>query len=136
MCIRDRGNTALWPDVPEINRYIARSQNLLRQGKPAIDVLIYYPFLGFHGANPEGGATEPLLNGSLPDADPPGAAIESPLLTSGKKLLDAIFTVPAEHQDARDAWVRQLQPIVRELDARGISWGLSLIHISEPTRPY
>ena len=117
------GNTALWPDVPEINRYIARSQNLLRQGKPAIDVLIYYPFLGFHGANPEGGATEPLLNGSLPDADPPGAAIESPLLTSGKKLLDAIFTVPAEHQDARDAWVRQLQPIVRELDARGISWG-------------
>ena len=29
------GNTALWPDVPEVNRYIARSQNLLRQGRPA-----------------------------------------------------------------------------------------------------
>ena len=117
------GNTALWPDIPDVNRYIARSQNLLRQGKPAIDVLIYYPFLGFHGSNPESGEAEALLNGSIPDANPSVEVNENPLLSSGKKLLDAVFTVPAGQQDERDVWVRKLQPILRELDRRGISWG-------------
>ena len=116
-------NPALWPDVPQINRYIARSQNLLRQGHPAIDVLIYYPFLGFHGANPESGAAEPLLNGSLPDADPPADVREDPLLTQGKKLLDKTFTLPPTPPDEREEWVKKLLPLVRELDRRGISWG-------------
>ncbi len=116
-------NPALWPDVPQINRYIARSQHLLRQGHPAIDVLIYYPFLGFHGANPESGAAEPLLNGSLPDADPPADVREDPLLTQGKKLLDTTFTLPPTPPDEREEWVEKLLPLVRELDRRGISWG-------------
>lgn len=116
-------NPVLWADVPAINRYIARSQNLLRQGRPAIDVLIYYPFLGFHGANPEAGEPEPLLNGSIPDADPPVDVREDPVLTSGKKTIDAVFTLPPEQEDERDAWVRTLLPLVRELDRRGISWG-------------
>ncbi len=116
-------NPALWPDVPQINRYIARSQNLLRQGHPAIDVLIYYPFLGFHGANPEAGDAEPLLNGSLPDADPPAEVREDPLLTRGRQLVDAVFTVPPAKRDLRDEWIERLLPLVRELDRRGISWG-------------
>jgi hypothetical protein len=116
-------NPALWPDVPEVNRYIARSQNLLRQGGPAIDVLIYYPFLGFHGSNPEAAVREPLLNGSIPDADPPAEVREDPLLTSGRKLVDTVFTLPPEKEDEREVWVAKLLPIVRELDRRGISWG-------------
>jgi len=116
-------NPTLWQDVPEVNRYIARSQNLLRQGSPAIDVLIYYPFLGFHGANPESGAAEPLLNGSLPDADPPADVREDPVLTAGKKMIDRVFTLPPRQEDEREAWVRKLLPVVRELDRRGISWG-------------
>ncbi len=115
-------NPALWPDVPQINRYIARSQNLLRQGRPAIDVLIHYPFLGFHGANPEGSSDEILLNGSLPDADPPAEVREDPVLTRGKQLVDAMFTVPPAKRDVRDEWVERLLPLVRELDRRGISW--------------
>lgn len=116
-------NPALWPDVPQINRYIARSQNLLRQGRPAIDVLIHYPFLGFHGANPEGSSDEILLNGSLPDADPPAEVREDPVLTRGKQLVDAVFTVPPAKRDVRDEWVERLLPLLRELDRRGISWG-------------
>jgi len=116
-------NTALWPDVPELNRYIARAQNLLRQGHPAIDVLVYYPFLGFHGANPASGEAEPLRNGSLPDADPPVEVREDPVLTAGKKSIEAVYTLPRAQQDPRDAWVEALLPVLRELDRRGISWG-------------
>lgn len=74
------GNSALWPDVPTLNTYIARSQNLLRQGSPAVDVLIYYPFLGFHGFSGEASSAETLLSGSLPDADPTSVESENVLL--------------------------------------------------------
>jgi hypothetical protein len=116
------GNTALWPDVPQLNAYIARSQNLLRQGSPAIDVLIYYPFLGFHGFNPGEASPEALLGGALPDADPGTVAFESPALSEARKQLDNLFTKP-QHADKRVAWVEQLQPLLRELDRHGMSWG-------------
>ncbi|MBK6510732.1 MAG: hypothetical protein IPG06_15600 [Haliea sp.] len=116
------GNTALWPDVPQLNAYIARSQNLLRQGSPVIDVLIYYPFLGFHGPNPGEATPEALVGGALPDADPAVVASENPTLSAARKQLDDLFTVPP-HTDARVAWVEQLQPLLRELDRHGISWG-------------
>jgi len=117
------GNPALWADMPDLNRYIARAQNLLRQGSPAIDVLIYYPFLGFHGANPEDASGEMLLNGSLQDADPAAEAREDPLLTKGKKALERVFVLPETKSDERVGWVKNLLPILRELDRRGISWG-------------
>jgi hypothetical protein len=116
-------NTQLWPDVPALNAYIARSQNLLRQGRPAIDVLIYYPFLGFHGSNPKSASSEVLLNGSLPDTDPVRVASEDPALTAGKQQLDRVLQVPPAREDERVAWVEQLQPLLQELDSRGISWG-------------
>lgn len=116
------GNTALWPDVPQLNAYIARSQNLLRQGSPVIDVLIYYPFLGFHGPNPGEASPEALVGGALPDADPDSVASENPTLSAARKQLDQLFTVPP-HADERVAWVEQLQPLLRELDRHGISWG-------------
>jgi hypothetical protein len=116
------GDTALWPDVPGLNAYIARSQNLLRQGSPAIDVLIYYPFLGFHGPNPSEASPEALVGGALPDADPANVASENPTLGAARKQLDNLFTV-GQHTDERVAWVEQLQPLLRELDRHGISWG-------------
>jgi hypothetical protein len=116
------GDTALWPDVPQLNAYIARSQNLLRQGRPAFDVLIYYPFLGFHGPNPDAPGPEALVGGAMPDADPASVASENPTLSAARKQLDALFTVP-QHTDERIAWVEQLQPLLRELDRHGISWG-------------
>lgn len=117
------GNTALWPDVPALNAYIARSQNLLRQGRPAIDVLIYYPFLGFHGPNPDDSSAEALVTGSLPDADPEHVAQEDATLSAAKRQLDRLLTVPPNQSDERTEWVESLQPLLRELDRRGISWG-------------
>ncbi|MCB1688844.1 MAG: hypothetical protein KDI33_10175 [Halioglobus sp.] len=117
------GNSALWPDVPDLNSYIARSQNLLRQGSPAVDVLIYYPFLGFHGFSGGEGSIETLLEGGLPDADPPGVASENALLQSGREMLGKLVSMPPHEQDARVAWVNAVQPLLQELDRNGISWG-------------
>src|SRR5690606_8418185 len=116
------GNTALWPDVPALNAYIGRSQNLLRQGRPAIDVLIYYPFLGFHGTNPEGSG-EALVNGSLPDAAPQRGSHEDPTRSAGRRQLDRVLTVPPAAADERVAWMEELRPLLQALDQRGISWG-------------
>jgi len=116
------GNTSLWPDIAALNTYIARGQNLLRQGAPDIDVLIYYPFLGFHGANPSNDAAEALLNGSLPDADPTSTPREDPILTQGRRQLDRVLRVPVEQADPRQRWVQRLLPLLRELDRRGITW--------------
>ena len=117
------GNTSLWPDVPQLNAYFARSQNLLRQGTPEIDVLIYYPFLGFHGPNPSEPGSEALVAGALPDADPDYVAFENATLTAAREqFVDRLVTVPP-HTDERIAWVEQLQPLLRELDRHGISWG-------------
>uniref|UniRef100_UPI0035672303 glycosyl hydrolase n=1 Tax=Litorivivens sp. TaxID=2020868 RepID=UPI0035672303 len=118
----NENNTALWPDMPDLNRYITRSQYLLRQGAPEIDVLIYYPFLGFHGPNPAK-STEALVGGALPDADPASVAVEDPMLTSGKQQLDRVMTVPRYKKDERVAWVESIQPLLRDLEQRGLSWG-------------
>lgn len=117
------GDSALWPDIAALNTYIARSQNLLRQGQPSVDVLIYYPFFGFNGANPTGAATETLLNGSLPDADSKNTPHVDPLLTKGKQQLDNLLHVPASTNDPREEWVSNMLPFVQELDRRGITWG-------------
>jgi len=117
------GNTSLWPYIAALNTYIARGQNLLRQGAPDIDVLIYYPFLGFHGANPDNDSVEVLLNGALPDADPKDTAREDPMLTWGRRQLDRVLSVPPGQPDRRDLWVRQMLPLLRELDRHGITWG-------------
>lgn len=119
----NQGNTSLWPDIPALNDYIARSQNLLRQGAPEIDVLVYYPYLGFHGTNPSSEREEALVAGQLPDADPQNVAIEDPMLTSGKAQLDRVMTVPQNQTDERVAWVEKIQPLLRALDRQGISWG-------------
>ena len=116
------GNTSLWPDIPVVNTYIARSQNLLRQGTPSIDVLIYYPYLGFNGTNPEGEHREALLKGEIPDADPRKTAGEAPELTAGKKQLEQLMHLPHVKGDGRAEWVKQLLPLMQELDRRGISW--------------
>lgn len=116
------GDSSLWPDIPALNTYIGRSQNLLRQGKPSIDVLIYYPFLGFHGANPDGASSEALLSGALPDADPRQTPREDPTLAGARRQLDRLMSVPPPHESEREAWVKKMLPLIAELDKRGISW--------------
>lgn len=116
------GNASLWPDIKDLNTYIARSQNLLRQGRPMVDVLVYYPFLGFRGSNPENASPEALLNGGLPDADPATTLVVAPALLAGKKSLERIMTVPPAKVEEREAWLDRIRPMLLELDRHGISW--------------
>jgi hypothetical protein len=122
------GDSSLWPDIPTLNTYIGRSQNLLRQGKPSVDVLIYYPFLGFHGANPDGASTEALLAGALPDADPKQTPREDPALAGARRQLDRVMSVPPAHESEREVWVKKMLPLIAELDKRGITWAWANDH--------
>ena len=122
------GDTSLWPDIPALNTYIGRSQNLLRQGRPFVDVLIYYPFLGFHGANPDGVSAEALLSGALPDADPKQTPREDPALAGARRQLDRVMSVPPAHEGEREAWVKKMLPLIAELDKRGITWAWANDH--------
>ncbi|MAT95266.1 MAG: hypothetical protein CME59_22065 [Halioglobus sp.] len=115
-------NPAIWPDMPDLNTYMARSQHLLRQGRPDVDVLVYYPFLGFHGPNSDREGKEVLVSGSLPDADPASVLLEAPELRTGKEQLHKLMTVPPKQIDPRVTWMEALQPTLDELERRGVSW--------------
>ncbi len=114
-------NTAVWPDLPQLNAYIARSQALLRRGAPDVDVLVYYPFLGFHGFSGADAGGEALVNGSLPDADPPRVLAESGALAAGKRQMEKMLAT-SEHVDPRVDWINAIQPLLHELDRRGVTW--------------
>lgn len=98
----------IWSDIPALNSYIGRSQNLLRQGKQSSDVLIYYPYMGFRTAGYGSiEAAEPLFYGTFP-------------LTEGTK--DS-FKLKDKTDDERILWLRKIKPVLDELNRRGITWG-------------
>lgn len=103
-----------WQDIIQINRYVARCQQILRAGRPEADVLIYYPFLGFPAALmrvKDWG--EPLFLGK-PEAG--GEAI----LPAEMEILDTFFGPPDE--DGPVGWLRRLKAKVEALEAEGWAW--------------
>jgi hypothetical protein len=108
--------SALSPALPEINRYLTRSQNLLRAGRAELDVLVYYPFLGFpldleRSAQAK---SEFLFAGSLPDETPVPQDPE----------LDLPFSrFPDDDGDPRRLWLETIMPVVDALNRQGITWG-------------
>lgn len=105
----------VWDALPQLNDYIARSQHILQSGQPDVDVLVYYPFLGFPKTIEDSpvAAESFLFKGLLP-GDP------QPESEGGDSLPFATF-LPGEHGPRR-AWLEQLIPTLRALDARGITW--------------
>ena len=102
--------TPLWKDIVGLNSYIARAQNILRQGKQHADVLIYYPYLGFKNSGyGQQDTHEPLMFGEFPLTDPTGNVTNRK--PDGKASNDQMV-----------AWLRKVQPMLDELDARGITW--------------
>lgn len=95
---------SFWKYIGDINRYAQRAQYALRSGKPKSDVLIYYPFLKYSeaGHNPK----ELLLNGYLPGVEPA-------LLAKDEQPFDS---------ERETAWINCIQPLIDELNARGITW--------------
>lgn len=51
-------NNTFWDDFGTLNRYVARCQSFLQQGKPANDVLVYLPIYDAYA--------QPIKKGSLP----------------------------------------------------------------------
>lgn len=107
----------IWSDLPTLNSYMARVQNLMRQGQPKLDVLIYYPYLGFPNSfgDKPGDSDEALLKGALPISDPAPKTPAAPS-TIGKLM-------PQSSEDRRMAWLRKIAPVIADLDRRGIGWG-------------
>ncbi len=111
--------TPIWADVPTLNSYIGRVQNLVRQGQPDVDVLIYYPFLGFPSGGHRGHQANELLTlGKFPYATPlPAApAKRNPIATFLFKGL------PRNAPDPRLEWLEKLQPVIDAMNRRGITW--------------
>ncbi|NGY05585.1 glycosyl hydrolase [Solimonas terrae] len=98
----------LWADMKGINLYVARAQNLLRQGKLQADVLIYYPAFGVTTPVFSEVPSEPLQEGHFPLTDP----------SAGFRSLIHV----APDSDPLKQWLGKLKPIIAELDRRGVTW--------------
>ncbi len=104
----------LWPGFSQLNQYIGRSQYLLRAGNPDVDVLIYYPFVGFPSSYGESDtiANEPLAQGRFPIAEPSSPDIHG--------LLSGLF--PDDGPDKRVAWLEALSPLIHAINRQGLTW--------------
>jgi hypothetical protein len=106
-----------WPDVPALNAYAARCQYALSAGRPAVDLLVYYPWYGFPASffRQQGeGWWEPLFNGRL-EEDDGFAGTEAQF-----ELMDKVFGEPQPGE--REAWLLRMGPVLAELHARGWTW--------------
>jgi hypothetical protein len=105
-----------WRDAVELNRYLARSQALLRQGRPEADVLVYYPFLRFpssFGGDQAAAEREDLFNGWLREAEP--------MVTSSS--MSALLGGLAEsREDPLVPWLRQQHELLLTLEEAGLTW--------------
>lgn len=105
-------DNAFWPDLKPLNQYIARSHYLLRQGKPEFDLLVYYPFLGFHSVlEGEGFEKEHLFDAYLPDSDP---ASMHPFHENAR--------TGGASKDDEVAWLNRVRQLTHKIDARGVTW--------------
>jgi len=112
----DYGPTStLWPALPELNAYLARTQSLLQTGRPDVDVWIYYPFLGFPTALEDSPAARDgfLFMGAMP-----GESLPDP---AGRYDIPFV-TLPEDQDDPRVAWLEALMPVAEALDEAGVTW--------------
>lgn len=106
-------SSPFWKHQQEMNAYLSRCQYLMRQGKPVIDVLIYYPFLGFpRSFENQMDHEETYFNGVISDYSKVSRDSDIPLPISA---LD-------RQEDPRNLWLKQVWPLIRVLDEAGVNW--------------
>lgn len=94
-----------WKFMKDMTRYQARCQYLLRQGEPAYDLLVYYPWLGFPAVfGYEEGHEELLFSGKM-DVPWPYSEAEG-----------------GQEDDERIAWLKGVWPLLQRLEDNGYSW--------------
>ncbi|MEI6588782.1 MAG: glycosyl hydrolase [Verrucomicrobiota bacterium] len=77
----------LWNNLPAFNAYATRCQSILQAGKPANDILLYFPIADFWQ---QGGKTEGLTHSGAPSEENQGNLIRQ-FGTPGKWMLNTPF---------------------------------------------
>ena len=101
-----------WAFTKQFNQYVSRVQYLLRQGRPEVDLLVYYPFLKVPASLGRMKQHDELLfNGRFGQMEPGGG-------TGGLfALLESVFGQPDLGPEG--LWLEGVWPLVRKLAARG-----------------
>lgn len=104
-----------WEDLDDVNRYAARGQWVLREGRPEADLLVLYPWLGFPAAFIRlADHEEPLFLGRMDgDDDTAGSS-------AWMELVAGLFgEADLGHQGE---WLQSWWDAARDLHAAGWSW--------------
>jgi hypothetical protein len=109
-------SSPFWEDIKYVNQYIARSQYILQSGKPASEVLIYFPFIDFMPEQVAPNPKEILVQGRWASVEP-----NIPL---------GIPKIP-EHKDIIREWFTQIWPLINQLEKEGITWEFTNSHSLE-----
>lgn len=88
-----------WKFMKEINTFIARSQYVMRLGKPKADVLIYYPFIDTEPSQMYRNPDETVISGNYRHHQP-----------------------DVEHPTFIQKWFIDVWPLVNKLESMGITW--------------
>ncbi len=107
-----RESNPFWKFVPQLNRYIARSQYALRSGRPSVDVLLYYPFLGFLINEEELNPEELLPRGEFVGVEPPLQPQSMPWMP---KLNE-------KGKSPTQQWLAQVWETINKLEELGVAW--------------
>ena len=108
-----RESNPFWKFVPQLNEYIARAQYALRSGRPSVDVLLYYPFLGFLMNEEELNPEELLPRGEFVGVESSPAPMRLPFAASRAE----------REKSPTQAWLAQVWEITNTLEELGITWG-------------
>lgn len=105
---------SFWKYMAALNRYLTRCQYALRQGRSEVDVLVYYPFLGFPSSlSSAAGHNELLFNGWFQGQEPPAGGLD---------LLKVLTPWVKTETDPRVEWLTALWPLLQDLENSGYTW--------------
>ncbi len=107
-------SSPFWRFMPKVNRYIARCQYMLRQGRPEADVLVYYPWLGLPTTLAADSDHEEFLFNGRMGALEPHVPLDS--------LLEIGLAIGLSEKDPRARWLVERWPFLRELERNGYTW--------------
>ncbi len=101
-----------WKDMKFVNKYVSRVQYALQSGRPKVDVLVYFPFLGFGHGGDFSFLQEPLLNGYFQGFEPK-ISFEKPKLP---------FVEMGNHQSDAIQWLKSVYEYLDRIEESGLNW--------------